>query len=238
MEDVTPERHGARALPARSVLTDEVYGAVLSLLMDRVVAPGQRVGIEELARMLQVSPTPVREALVRLEAEGLVAKQPLRGYTAAELLDAEGLRQLYEMRELLEPAAARLAASRASTTVLDQLAESVERMRREQSRVAEVDASYGQFKDFADHDSDFHRIIAATSGNRLVSEALIRLRPHLHLYRLQFPDGVAADTVEEHARVLDAVQAGDGAAAEAAMRAHIAASYERMSALAQERDRP
>ncbi|TDD73192.1 GntR family transcriptional regulator [Jiangella aurantiaca] len=80
--------------------------------MDHRIEPGAEVSIDGIARDFDVSPTPVREALARLESEGLVVKRPLRGYTAAPLFDAEGLRKLFEMRRILEPAAAGLAAGR------------------------------------------------------------------------------------------------------------------------------
>jgi DNA-binding GntR family transcriptional regulator len=65
----------------RTTLTDDVYAAVQALIMDHVIPPDERVNIDALARRLDVSPTPVREALARLEADGLVSKRPLAGYT-------------------------------------------------------------------------------------------------------------------------------------------------------------
>src|SRR5919202_2566625 len=94
----------------RLTLTDDVYEAVKSLIMDHRLAPGERVTIDALARQLEVSPTPVREALARLEADGLVRKRPLAGYTATPLLTRAEFEELFEMRMLLEPAAARRAA--------------------------------------------------------------------------------------------------------------------------------
>src|SRR3954468_4122360 len=102
---------GQHALPARRALADDVYDAVLALLMDQVIEPGSRASIDGIARQLDVSPTPVREALARLESEGPVVKKAPKASTAAPLLDGEGLRQLFEMRRLLEPYAARRAAA-------------------------------------------------------------------------------------------------------------------------------
>src|SRR3954451_23880770 len=94
----------------RAVLADGVYEAVKALIMDRHLEPGAKINMDALARDLDVSPTPVREALARLEADGLVTKRALVGYTAVPLLDAAGLTELFELRKLLEPAAARWAA--------------------------------------------------------------------------------------------------------------------------------
>lgn len=209
---------------------DEVYDAVLELLMDHVIEPGERASIDGIARELDVSPTPVREALTRLEAEGLVLKKALRGYTAAPLLDAEGLTQLFEMRRLLEPTAASLAAARVDA---EQIAE-LERLSAEMHRSGEA-AQHGSdrfhdYRAFADRDADFHRLIAANSGNALLLDAVVRLRAHQHLYRLYFRHGIAEDTAHEHETILDALRRGDAPAAEAAMLEHIGRSHDRISA--------
>src|SRR3712207_4453999 len=100
-------------LPQRQLLGDTVYEAVKALVMDDVLAPGERVSIDRLARELAVSPTPLREALARLESDGLVRKEAMRGYSVAPLLTAREVAELYELRLLLEPWAARRAAERA-----------------------------------------------------------------------------------------------------------------------------
>ena len=99
----------------RLTLTDDVYTSVQTLIMDHAVAPGEKINIDALARRLQVSPTPVREALARLESDGLVRKRALVGYTASPLLSRAEFEDLIEMRLLLEPAAAPSPAAIAST---------------------------------------------------------------------------------------------------------------------------
>lgn len=91
----------------RTTLADDVYESVRALVVDHAAAPGQRINIEALARRLEVSPTPVREALARLESDGLVRKRPLAGYPAAPLLSRGEFDELVEMRLILETAAAR-----------------------------------------------------------------------------------------------------------------------------------
>src|ERR1700730_14482273 len=76
--------------PSRQTLTDSVYEAVQELVMDQHIEAGARVNIDLVSRQLNVSPTPVREALARLEMDGLVIKEPLRGYTGTAMLDARG----------------------------------------------------------------------------------------------------------------------------------------------------
>jgi DNA-binding GntR family transcriptional regulator len=99
-----------RRLQRRQMLADDVYEAIKTMLMDHVIQPGARISIDGLAREFQVSSTPVREALARLESEGLADKEPLKGYRATPLLTLEEFDDLYQFRRLLEPWAARRAA--------------------------------------------------------------------------------------------------------------------------------
>src|SRR2546430_16452429 len=100
------ERTRTRPLP-RQILSDSVYEAVKELVMDQHIEPGARVNIDQLARDLRVSPTPVREALARLEVGGPGIKEPLRGYSVAPHLDAAAFEQLFEVRAVIEPVAGR-----------------------------------------------------------------------------------------------------------------------------------
>ncbi len=220
---------GEHFLPARRALADDVYDAVLGLLMDQVIEPGSRASIDGIARQLGVSPTPVREALARLESEGLVVKKALKGYTAAPLLDSEGLRELFEMRRLLEPYAASHAAGEIDAATLDQLERLCEDMHRSGEASQTGDDRFKDYKDFANQDAEFHRLIAVHSGNGLLADAIVRLRPHMHQYRIYFKHGVVDETSGEHEAVLEALRAGDAARAEKAMLDHITKSYKRIS---------
>lgn len=221
---------GEHFLPARRALADDVYDAVLGLLMDQVIEPGSRASIDGIARQLNVSPTPVREALARLESEGLVVKKALKGYTAAPLLDSDGLRQLFEMRRLLEPYAARNAAGELDAEALKQLEGLVEAMHRSGQTAHTGDDRFKDYKDFANQDAEFHRLIAEHSGNTLLADAIGRLRSHMHQYRIYFQHGVVEETSGEHEAVLEALRSGKPATAEKAMLDHITKSYARISA--------
>lgn len=221
---------GERFLPARRALADDVYDAVLGLLMDQVIEPGSRASIDGIARQLNVSPTPVREALARLESEGLVVKKALKGYTAAPLLDSDGLRQLFEMRRLLEPYATRNAAGELDAETLKQLEDLCDAMHRSGKAAQTGEDRFEDYKDFANQDAEFHRIIAEHSGNALLADAIGRLRSHMHQYRIYFKHGVVDETSGEHEAVLAALRSGTPASAEKAMLDHITKSYARISA--------
>jgi len=203
----------------RTTLTDDVYTSLRALIMDHAVAPGERVNIDALARRLEVSPTPVREALARLEADGLVRKRPLAGYTASPVLTREQFDELVEMRLILEPAAARRVAARHVDA--DELA-----TLRIEADLPQRPAE-GGVAAFTAQDSRFHHGLAARCGNRMLHDAVVRLRAHLHLFRLNFPAAHYGISAREHHRIVDAIAAGDPDAAAAAMRTHIEAAAAR-----------
>lgn len=215
-------------LARRTILTDAVYEALLLRLMDHTMEPGDRIGIDQVARDLEVSPTPVREALARLESEGLVQKTPLKGYRASPLLDADGFGDLFEMRLLTEPYASGRAAERVGTEVLTLLEESATAMQSVAVTLLEEADQAEAFKVFALEDGRFHQLIADQCGNVLLAESIKRLRAHRHLYRLYFTAGIAAETAREHERVLSALRTGDAREAEAAMRTHLECSQRRI----------
>ena len=105
-----------RLLVERPPLVDDVHDVLVDMLMNHDLDAGARLNIDALARTLGVSPTPIREALARMEAEGLVVKEPRRGYTVAPLIGLEDLRALIDFRLLIEPAAASAAARRVSAS--------------------------------------------------------------------------------------------------------------------------
>ena len=220
---------GEHFLPARRALADDVYDALLGLLMDQVIEPGSRASIDGIARQLNVSPTPVREALARLESEGLVIKQALKGYTVAPLLDEQGLAQLFEMRKLLEPYAARKAAAAVDSGTLDALQALCDAMQRSGDATQAGDDRFSDYKDFANQDVEFHRLIAEHAENALLSDAILRLRSHMHQYRIYFKHGAVGDTSGEHEAIVEALRTGDAAGAERAMREHISKSFKRIA---------
>jgi DNA-binding GntR family transcriptional regulator len=100
----------SRRLAARQPLVDDVYDVLVDMLMNHTLSPGARLNIDALARTLGVSPTPVREALARAEATGLVVKERNRGYAVAPLIGLDELHALMDFRLLVEPHAAGQAA--------------------------------------------------------------------------------------------------------------------------------
>jgi DNA-binding GntR family transcriptional regulator len=203
-------------------LGDEVYEALYAQLMSLKISPGGRLSVDSLVRSLGVSQTPIREALSRLEAQGLVIKTHLVGYRAAEQLDRDRLTQLYELRLLLEPFAAAKLALRRDEKIITDLKSLDAEMQSEDK--AQSRAAYGEF---AKRDAAFHNFIARNCGNDLVYESLQRLHTHVHLFRLYFHARATTDANREHKDLIAAIEAGDSEEAAVAMRHHILCSKAR-----------
>src|SRR5438552_4009865 len=95
--------------PRRSSLAEIAHGAIVEAIMDRQFKPGDHLTIETLASQLQVTSTPIREALTRAATERLVIQNNNRGFTVAPLLSEQEYHQLFEVRFLLETHALRVA---------------------------------------------------------------------------------------------------------------------------------
>jgi DNA-binding GntR family transcriptional regulator len=206
-----------------SGLVEEVVARIRQDIGSMKIEPGGRISVDNLAREFGVSQTPIREALSRLEALGLVTKRYLVGYCCAPKLTRDKFDKLYEVRLLLEPYVARLAAGNMSVDSLTELEVVLNDM--EPARAGESVASY---QHFADQDALFHAMIAAGSGNELAADALARLHTHMHIFRLRFHSEVTNEAFLEHKLLVDILRARSGGAAEGAMREHIQRSYERL----------
>ena len=204
----------------RSTLGDDVYSTLRAAVLEHTLAPGDRMNIDALARDLEVSPTPVREALARMESEGLVRKRPLAGYTVSPLLTRAEFGDMFDMRLLLECAAARWAAERASSAQRAELVDVAGRT------IASGDDNSWHAA-FTALDAQLHDLVAEASTSPLLRDAITRLHSHLHLHRRYFPYAQTAVTNEEHRALAAAIQAGDPAGAEEAMRVHLTRARER-----------
>jgi DNA-binding GntR family transcriptional regulator len=204
-------------------LAEDVYGAIFNKLMSLEIAPGARISVDGLVRELEVSHTPIREALGRLEGEGLVAKTHLVGYNAAPQITRRRCEELYELRLLLEPDAARYAARRIDEEHMRKLMETAEQMRKLGSCRERV-----SYSAFARLDADLHDQIMEIAGNELIRDTLAHLHTHFHIFRLMFHARVTEEALVEHESLLEALSSGDEGGAERTMREHIERSRGRL----------
>lgn len=208
-------------------VVEDVYELIRSDIMSLRIPPDTRISIDNLARELGVSQTPIREALSRLEATGLVLKEHLVGYCTAPRLNRRAFEELYELRLLLEPDAARFAAERMNDEEVQTIAALAKKMQPGETR-----KSYNRF---AVQDAELHDLIAAGSGNRLIRDTLGKLHTHLHIFRLRFHREITSEAYAEHEKLVAALAKRKPAEAASAMRVHIERSYRRLKAYADDR---
>jgi DNA-binding GntR family transcriptional regulator len=197
-------------------VVDLAYERLRTMILDGDVPPGGRLSQAELAHEFGISRTPVREALRRLTGEGLVEFEPNHGFRAAGVKLDQVLQRL-EVRLLLEPSIARLAAQRRDDGHLDGLDEAIAREEAATSRAAAHDAS-----------RDFHIRLAQATGNSelaAVSSSLwiVEIGRRL-LARRSLASGWRGADVSEHRAVADAVRARDPDAAAELTERHVRAA--------------
>jgi DNA-binding GntR family transcriptional regulator len=186
-------------------------------ILSGVIASGARLGEAELATRLQVSRTPIREALTRLAAEGLVELQPHRGARVATWSTAE-LREIFELRLRLEPYAVRLAVPKLGPEQLDELQELAESMLRTGKPGRRQDLG-----PIVEANRRFHGLFIEVAGTAPLAAAL-RGVTHAAVVHQNFHDytpEALLRSLHHHVEMVAAARAGDGDWAEAIMRAHL-----------------
>ena len=207
----------------KSALFARAYTTLKCMVLDQEIAPGSRVAIDVLAMRLGVSPTPVREALARLEGDGLVERAANGRLYAAGLLDRAAFEQLYQIRLLLEPAAAELAAAERTAAELAALRAGLAAMNPQAAQGRPVN-----YVTFVGADAAFHETIAGASRNRFLFEAVHHLHSHHRLAFLYRDHGVTDWRIarREHEAIAGAIGRHDAEGARDAMRGHIVRSRE------------
>ncbi|WP_078714788.1 GntR family transcriptional regulator [Agreia bicolorata] len=201
----------------RASQTTQLYERLRSAILTLDLLPGQSLAERGLEARFAASRTPVRAALVRLEAEGLVRRDG-RSFAVAPI-DLAEIAQLAEYREAIETAAVRLAVHRASDEQLDTLENELE-------STADVHAAGESVR----AGGDFHSRLAELSGNPFFSTAVATSLRRLERTRwLEASSAGSRDHAhDEHLRILDAVRARDADLATALIAEHIRGTHERL----------
>jgi DNA-binding GntR family transcriptional regulator len=205
-------------------LTDQVYAALLEAITERRFQDGQRLVLDDLAERLEVSRTPVRVALTRLEAEGLVQPAGRMGYRVVGHTP-EALRDLYDVRLMCECFAVERGIENVTPGFLEQLDEVIIKPGRaglsgSKERLAQVL-----------RDGQFHQRIVELARNPALTEIYRKLNSHIHGMRVgpltMAPEAQAATNNAEHAAIIAALRRKDPAASRQAIADHIAKAARR-----------
>lgn len=216
MESRTVSNDGSlKSLGEKSLLADRAHMEIQTAIFSRQLPPGTALSVPELARQLEISRSPVREAVQRLVHEGLAVAVPYKGAEVARVT-VEDLQELYEVREMLEGMAARRVAEHPDEAFSGELASLLE----EHDRLL---AGPAHFEGHVNMDMRFHRSIREKAGNAYLVEALENLqgKVRLAMHSLWQSDGAPQRALADHRAILQAIQSGDAGAAETAARAHI-----------------
>jgi len=214
---------------ATETLQEKVYIAIKDSIMRNDLLPGQPLSTDELARDLGVSPTPVREALTRLSADGLVERTPNKTACVAKIT-GDDVHQNYEVRQLIEPYVTAVAARRISTvpdlrerlTELQQKARSIKETatsgpltpsQRETCRGIGLEL-YKIALDALDHDL-LKRVFS------LISDHSLRIRSFAEASSLPYEETILPLVNDEHIAIIDALLAGDEKRVKWAVKRHL-----------------
>jgi DNA-binding GntR family transcriptional regulator len=197
----------------RELVATQVANHLRTALVSGEIRPGGRITQDQVAKELGVSKIPVREALLRLQAEGLITLLPHSG-ARVPLLDASELLEIYEMRESLEPLAVRHSVPGLTNATITQL--------RELSRAIGQAAQVNDIGEWVNLDRSFHLLILSRAPSRMVRtlESLWNASQHYRRKYLVLPDRFAVAALD-HELLLTAIEAGDADDAELVALVHI-----------------
>ncbi|MCG6875686.1 MAG: GntR family transcriptional regulator [Betaproteobacteria bacterium] len=204
----------AREPTSSGSLVEVAYQRLRAQILDNTLPPGFRALEQELADRLGISRTPVREALIRLQKEGLVEVIPRHGMKVLPVSPSD-MRDIYELLSALEGAAAEIVARRApGEEALAPLAQAT----RDMAKALKND----DLEAWAEADERFHRGLVELSGNRLLIEAVLNLWDRAHRARMSTLRLRAKplNSTKEHVSLLERLRAGDARGALEANRAH------------------
>jgi DNA-binding GntR family transcriptional regulator len=199
---------------ARTSLSESVYARLVDAIHSGVLPCGATLHVADLAAQFSVSPSPVRDAISRLAAEGLVTNNPNRRTTVVSFTRRDVV-ETFQLREILECGAARLAAKYVTPA---QLAE----LRKIAEECDGVSGNPAQKKAKLDLDNEFHLKLAEAGGNMLLAQEIARCNRRVRAIQwLKLDPPTMKQAHPEHLKVLAALERHDPDGAEAAMKAHL-----------------
>ncbi|MEA2275826.1 MAG: hypothetical protein QOC78_786 [Solirubrobacteraceae bacterium] len=203
----------------RSGLTEQVYEALKAEIINDEFAAGERLIIDQLAQRLEVSATPVREALARLAGQDLVLVEPYVGYAIAPPPTVDELAQMFEAREAIEVFAARLACERMDDA-------GILGLREINARIVSRNyggARYDDFADFISDNQEFHELLVAGARNESLQKAFRALNYDTRIALVTRGRGIPDldEIYKDHEKIITALSKHSAASAEKAVVAHI-----------------
>ncbi len=204
----------ARRRARRRSLGEEVYTSIRRSILRGDLEPGQRLIEEKMAAEYGASRTPIREAFLKLEREGLVARRAKGGFIVGHV-DKGDVDEIMDMRAVLEGHAAARAARRASDELVVRLREMLARY--------EAAMKAGEIDRLIELNTQFHDLLYAASGSARLKMMLEDLRDYFYRFRRHILGlkGMDERSHQDHVEMVEAIARGDAEAAERLVREHI-----------------
>jgi DNA-binding GntR family transcriptional regulator len=204
---------------SETLLGARAYRALWNGIVDGRIESGTQLRPDTIAEQLDISTTPVREALHRMEADGLIIKLPYRGWFVRELNEQE-VRELYEMRAALECFSVRLACERIADHELASL--------RDHQSVGEAALESGDMDAYRIYNRDLHVAIMDAARNSYLSSAMaqLNLQSQVLMARTIRLAGRPSRAIEEHRALIDLIAARQEKGAQELMERHILSALE------------
>ena len=203
----------------RPTATDQAYDGILNLVLRHELRPGERTSVNLLADRLQIGRTPVKEAITRLQTEGLLSVFGRSG-TMVNVIDARQAEQLFALRQVLEDFAPEQAVEHVTDAQIKRLKKLTQEMRRQSLDGDHFRSTVG----FVSANVEFHASIVAASGNpfllRLYSQIQMQTQIVTYLIHRGYDPRAAERRQAEHENIMKALVARDGKALKASLRAH------------------
>lgn len=195
-------------------LRDVVFNTLRQAILRGELKPGERLMEIQLANKLGVSRTPIREAIRKLELEGLVLMIPRRGAEVAEITE-KSLRDVLEVRKALEELSVQLACERITEEQIQEL--------KNAAKEFEVLLKSGDVTEYAEADVKFHDIIYHATDNQRLIQLLYNLREQMYRYRVEYlkKSEVHEQLLAEHNYIIEMIEKGDSKRAVEAVCQHI-----------------
>jgi DNA-binding GntR family transcriptional regulator len=207
-------------VPRSADSAEQIYEHIKTMAMTFTIRPGERVNEVELARSLNVSRTPLREALNRLMVEGFLTRAHNRGFIGRPL-DAKQVFDLYELRRALEASIVAIACERATD---DELAELERFVKSSKDRPEDANAS-----SLLALDEQFHERVARLTRNEEMVRAVKSINARIHYFRwIDMQNGRRRYTQQEHMRIVKALKARDVPTAANLIEGHISRRLDRI----------
>jgi DNA-binding GntR family transcriptional regulator len=184
------------------LIKDQIYDKIKKEILSGSISPGSRVLEGRLAKQVNVSRTPVREALHVLEMEGFLESFPRVGYRVRQITWMEAI-EINEIRAVLEPLAVKKAIESDDQSYIDELEEVLKK--------TEKAARQNQINSFLQYDAEFDEIIVQASGMKTLVDVWATLRHRLKLYRMGAQDSLETmmRSIKGHCKILECLKAKD-----------------------------